>query len=310
LLCAPAMRALRARFPEARIEFLVASQFQEAARLLPGIDQIIPFDKHSGWRGLLRLRRLLSRRYEIIIDLQNSLRSSFLRTFCFPLLWSKAERYRIRRWLLIRFKKNLFKRIRPVPLRYINAMDNFGVQDDGRGLELVNIDETIENFSPNHVVLCPGAKHNTKKWPKENWIALAESLRAANFTLVICGTKLEEPECREIAGESEVWIDAPLSKIGALMKHSEAVVCHDSGLMHLSTGVGARTISIFGPTVEEFGFFPFRTKSVVLQQTLPCRPCTAFGADKCPLGHHDCMKLTKPEIVLNTVREIAEHKSE
>ncbi|MCB9368108.1 MAG: glycosyltransferase family 9 protein [Calditrichaeota bacterium] len=299
------MRALRNRFPEARIDFLVASQFEEAAKLLPGIDQIIVFNKNEGWRGLLRLRRLLSRRYEIIVDLQNSLRSAFLRTFCFPLLWSKASRYRFRRWLLIRFKKNYYKKVLPVPLRYVDSVDTFGAKDDGLGLELVNIDTDPDTTRKNLVILCPGAKHATKKWPKENWKTLAESIKESGFTLVVCGVQSEAEVCREIAGDGEVWIDAPLAHIGALMKSSAAVVCHDSGLMHLATGVGARTVALFGPTVEEFGFFPFRGRSIVLQQQLACRPCSAFGADKCPLHHHNCMRLTTPDNVMQALREVS-----
>ncbi|MBK6766081.1 MAG: hypothetical protein IPG71_07075 [bacterium] len=41
LLCAPALRALRRRFPDAPLHFLVAKEFRQAAELLSGIDQII-----------------------------------------------------------------------------------------------------------------------------------------------------------------------------------------------------------------------------------------------------------------------------
>ncbi|MBL0060174.1 MAG: glycosyltransferase family 9 protein [bacterium] len=312
LLCAPAMRALRTRFPEAKIDFLVASEFAEAAQLLPGIDSIITLNKNEGWRGLFRLRRLLSRRYEMIFDLQNSLRSSFLRMFCFPLIWAKASRYRFRRWLLIRFKKDLYGNTKPVPLRYIEAMEAIGVVDDGLGLQLSVPTNDIHSVkSIKRAVLCPGAKHNTKRWPIENWEALARDLRQQGFELTVCGSKSEADDCRRVGGnQSEVLIDSPLKDLGQRMMQADVVVCHDSGLMHLASGVNAPLVAIFGPTVEQFGFFPFRANSIVVQQDLTCRPCTAFGGATCPLGHHDCMKKTTPEQVEQSIETLIESRGE
>lgn len=296
------MRALRVRFPNAQIDFLVATEFSEAARLLPGITNIITFNRTEGWRGLFRLRRLLSRKYEIIVDLQNSSRSAFLRTFCFPLFWSKAVRYRFKRWMLIRFKKNLYRKVKPVPLRYLSAVDSFGALDDGGGLSLCVDFSTSPDIGRHTIVLCPGAKHFTKRWPIENWRALAQTLRQAGYDLTICCSGAEQPMCAPIAESGELLVDAPLENLAARMRDAKAVVCHDSGLMHLASGVGARVVAIFGPTVEPFGFFPFRADSVVLQQELSCRPCTAYGGERCPLGHHDCMRMTSVDSVFNAVQ--------
>ena len=306
------MRALRTRFPEAKIDFLVATEFAEAAQLLPGIDSIITLNKNEGWRGLLRLRRLLSRKYELIVDLQNSIRSSFLRMMCFPLMWAKASRYRFRRWILIRFKKNLYGKTKPVPLRYIEAMEAIGVVDDGLGLQLnVATGNVRLDQSPKRVVLCPGAKHNTKRWPIENWEMLGRDLRQKGFEVTVCGSKFEEEDCQRVGGnQSEVLIDLPLHELGQRMVQADVVVCHDSGLMHLASGVDAPLVAIFGPTVEQFGFFPFRANSIVLQQDLNCRPCTAFGGAKCPLGHHDCMKKTTPQQIVQSIESLIESRGE
>ena len=59
--------------------------------------------------------------------------------------------------------------------------------------------------------------------------------------------------------------------------------------MHLATGVGTPVVALFGPTVVQFGFFPYRAASTVLQHELPCRPCSAMGTARCPQGHHRCL---------------------
>jgi heptosyltransferase-2 len=51
------------------------------------------------------------------------------------------------------------------------------------------------------------------------------------------------------------------------------------------------TLTIFGPTVPEFGFGPLARRSVVAGlDELPCRPCHHHGPPRCPLGHWRCMR--------------------
>ncbi len=130
LLTAPALRSLRARFPESPIDLLVAAEYADAARLIPGPDRVLTFDRSEGFGGLWRLRGQLARRYAVLVDLQNSPRSAFLRATTLPVIWTKAKRYRLRRWLLIRFKKNLYGGVKAVPERYLDAMARLGAIDD------------------------------------------------------------------------------------------------------------------------------------------------------------------------------------
>ncbi|MBK6910840.1 MAG: glycosyltransferase family 9 protein [bacterium] len=301
LLCAPALRALRRRFPDSQIDFLVASGFADAARLLPEINNLITLDRNEGWRGLLRLRRLLSRQYELIVDLQNSPRSAFLRLACMPLMWTKSNRFRIKRWFLIRFKWNFYGATVPVPIRYIRALDSLGVVDDELGLELLH---THGPRDEQMIVLCPGAKHFTKRWPVENWQELVSRLESSGWKITVCGSADEADACRSIAGNHPVVVGTALSDVGGLLARARAVVCHDSGLMHLATGVGTPVVALFGPTVEQFGFFPFRADALVVQQPLACRPCSAFGGNVCPKRHHDCMRQTTPDQVMSTLSQL------
>src|SRR2546428_10832783 len=59
--------------------------------------------------------------------------------------------------------------------------------------------------------------------------------------------------------------------------------------MHMATGVGTPVVALFGPTVGQFGFFPYRAPAVVLERPLDCRPCSATGTAHCPMGHHRCL---------------------
>jgi heptosyltransferase-2 len=74
--------------------------------------------------------------------------------------------------------------------------------------------------------------------------------------------------------------------------------------MHLASGVGVPLVAIFGPTVREFGFFPFRAPHIVLENFLYCRPCTAFGGSVCPEKHFRCMLNTTVDSVHGAARQM------
>jgi heptosyltransferase-2 len=60
--------------------------------------------------------------------------------------------------------------------------------------------------------------------------------------------------------------------------------------MHLAEAVGTPVVSLFGSTVPELGFKPWKSQSRTLGVDLPCRPCHVHGRKACPLGHFNCMR--------------------
>jgi heptosyltransferase-2 len=314
LLAAPALRALRARFPNAHLDLLVAREYAEAAALLRGPNRVLTFDRATGWRGLWKLRGDLSRRYTVLVDLQNSFRSAFLRATTLPTVCVKARRYRLRRWLLIHFKWNLYGGIPPVPLRYMNAIETLGATDDGRGLELflpddnaafVPIDEA--RGSERLIVLCPGARHATKRWPPELWIALGGLLQAEGYGILVVGSDDERNLIAVVAAgikDARAFGGLTIRNVAGLFRRSTAVISNDSGLMHLAAGLNKPVVALFGPTVSEFGFYPFRARSAVLEHPLNCRPCSAMGTESCPKRHFHCMLDTHPPQVLQALHNL------
>lgn len=301
LLTAPAVRALRRRFPFAEIEFLVKAEYADAATLIPNIDRIVPVSAEQLAQPLRLLKTVMNSDYSLIVDLQNSPRSSFLRAFSFPPFWVKAQRYRLRRTLLILLKRDYYKTMRPVPLRYLDALDPLGCVDDEQGLELTP--PQASQLPAYDIVLCPGAKHFTKRWPAENWSELARQLTVRGHTVAVVGAAGETKLCSDIAAASEarVYTELTVPHVAALMAQAKAVVSNDSGLMHLAAGLNIPLVAIFGPTVEQFGFFPFRARAIIHEHSLSCRPCSAFGGERCPKQHFDCMLKTPPQAVLESV---------
>ena len=73
----------------------------------------------------------------------------------------------------------------------------------------------------------------------------------------------------------------------------------------MATAVGTPVVAIFGSSVKEFGFYPYRAQSTVLENNeAKCRPCSHIGKKACPKKHFMCMLEIMPEIVFNKVMEI------
>ena len=77
----PATRALKARWPRGRVAVVVTPRGAPVARLLPGVDEVVVFDKRgadSGAGGLWRLASRLRGRFDLALVPHYSARSGLL----------------------------------------------------------------------------------------------------------------------------------------------------------------------------------------------------------------------------------------
>ena len=155
--------------------------------------------------------------------------------------------------------------------------------------------------------LAPGAAHATKRWPIRHWRALAEQLTTMGYGLVALGGAADRELASELgpsAGVHNAAGEFTLQETGACLARAAVLVSGDTGVMHMATGVGTRVVALFGPTVELFGFFPYTSRAVVLERDLGCRPCSAMGTERCPLGHHRCLEEIVPDQVAAAVQRL------
>ncbi len=158
------------------------------------------------------------------------------------------------------------------------------------------------------VALAPGSVWATKRWP--GYAELAKRL-APRFRLAIIGGPSDKTDAAlivEFSGAQGV-VDgtASLTLLASaeLIRRAKLLVTNDSAPQHLASAVGTPTITIFGPTVEQFGFGPLAPNSISLGlDALACRPCHHHGPPRCPLGHWRCMRELGVDAVASAVHEI------
>jgi heptosyltransferase-2 len=89
-----------------------------------------------------------------------------------------------------------------------------------------------------------------------------------------------------------------LLESAAALKRCALFVGNDTGTVHLAAAMKRPVVVLFGPTVEEFGFYPYGTRATVISKSLPCRPCTHTGKGNCKIREtHACMgKISVTEV--------------
>ncbi len=309
LLTTPLLRALRARHPAARITMVVREDMADTLRHNPRLSELVTWRHRSSLRVLAD--QLRGEPWTHRLDLHGSLRSLALRQLVGG-TWTTYPKHRVRRALLIRTGRRRGGALGPVAERYFAAAAGLDVSPDGGPAEFFTSQEAereaaaflaqagIGQVRP-IIAVAPGAAHFTKRWPVEHWEALVRRLRATNDIIVLGGPAEQAlgAHVAAAAGGGAVNAAGQFSLVGsaALLKHATALVAGDTGVLHLATALGVPVVGLYGPGVEEFGFFPYHSRARVLQRDLACRPCSTHGGPRCPLGHHRCLREILPEEV-------------
>lgn len=317
LLMTPLIRALRKRHADAEITVVTKAAFAPLLAHNPRLSTVIGWEPGTPLAGLGK--RLGAAGFTHQLDLHGNLRSRALRWHAGG-RWTTYPKQRTARTVLIRTKRNVYRDHRPVAERYFDAARALGVAPDDGSLECFLprtsmleaqdfLAEKDLGISRQLIALAPGAAHLTKRWPEHHWAALVRRLiEAGNDVVVVGGPADQEVSGRvaaaadELGGCSAGAFD--LLGTAAILKRARALVSGDTGVMHLATAVGTPVVALFGPTVEQFGFFPYHAKATVLQRELRCRPCSSHGGPACPLTHHRCMQDLLPEQVLDALRKL------
>lgn len=340
LLTTPFIRALRNKYPNARIDMVISSTFAPLMLHNPRLNTIWQIDTSTGLIGLLRqyiaLRRSMPY-YDLVIDLHCSLRSRILRQGIGHTLF-ETDKYRQFKKELLRTHRSIpVQEIIPVPLRYFSALKNsaWHIEPDNMGLEfwlpdqdkdykaVVNQQElysdiplapaaenTHDKKNNFRIAVAPGAHHATKCWPAEYFGRLLQLLAAAipHAEFVLVGGKNDSDAAHiTLSNAGAILIENHTGRhdlygTAQILDTCSMLICNDSGLMHMAAARHIPTAVIFGSTVPGFGFIPYGIPHIIIENhQSPCRPCTHIGRSHCPLQHFSCMKELYPQDVAQRI---------
>lgn len=320
VLTTPLIRLVRKLFPKSEIYFCIRPEHIGLFNGINLINGLIPFDKrnaHKGLRGFLSFRELLlSYRFDLVIDLHRSIRSTVL---CAFLCGARVIGFKSAVLSVLfndKIQRDMFLQEAERNLMMASAFcDDFSLPEAKKsgGPLTCFIDESllskIRHFytrSSNGekiIGIAPGSVWNTKKYLSEYFAKAAEMLCDAGYSIALFGGSEDKNATDAFKnyykGNFYDFAEkTTLRELPAFLASLDALLVNDSGAMHIAIAAGVPCVAVFGPTVKSLGFFPYDTKSVVIENNnLDCRPCSLHGGNKCPLGHFLCMKTIKPEIV-------------
>ena len=310
MLTTPVIRCLKQQVTDAEVHFITKKAFAPVLENNPYIDKLHVLEKSLNDT----ISELKKEEFDYIIDLHNNLRTSIvksrLKVFSFTF-----KKLNVEKWMMVNLKINRLPNAHIVD-RYMATVRPFGVENDNKGLDYfisatdeVSLDQLPETHRDGYIGLVIGAKHSTKKMPKEK---LASIVAALHLPVIILGGKddAEEGEfvVKQVGGLCYNGCGKyNLGQSASLVKQSRVIIAHDTGLMHIAAAFKRKIISIWGNTIPEFGMFPYlsdQASIIVENKGLKCRPCSKIGFDTCPKKHFKCMNEIEEATVVNATKEL------
>ncbi len=154
------------------------------------------------------------------------------------------------------------------------------------------------------IALHPFATNKGKLWSIAHWQELYAKLIPDYFPIFIGkkGKNEENISFDWIKPEHNALDILSLRQSAALLSLSSCLVTGDSAPLHLASSVQTRIIALFGATVKEWGFYPLGDNDVLLQEKMPCSPCSLHGKkEHCP-HEYQCINAISADSVLENIR--------
>ncbi len=169
------------------------------------------------------------------------------------------------------------------------------------------IDKVLDGID-RYCVFAPGSVWSTKIWPVESYISAGSVFAGRSITVVLSGGESDTNICRAIAenvpGVVNTCGKLTLRQSAELYRRSKFLLTGDTAPQHIGAAAGTRVFSIFGPTVRDFGFWPYSDRSVVIEENMKCRPCGVHGHKTCPIGTHACLKSITYDRIVKVIDEV------
>ena len=249
----------------APVTYITSAPYRELVLQFPGVDSVCVPNEDP-----------LPKQATRIIDLHANWRSFWIRQKI------KGPTRRIKRYDLLRRQRVWFKTPKQPP----SVIQRYAAAANVKASALPWL---TKQGSGSALLICPTARHPTKVWPSERFIALAHKWTGPVILLGGPADRLLINRMVDAIGSKAQGIaETGFAKTLEAIHMAQVAVGLDSGLTHLCAAFGIPTLVVMGPTTAQDGFWPHATATSALP--LYCRPCSRFGGQDCPIGDHYCME--------------------
>lgn len=309
------LRNLKQHWPTARIGVLCEPAYAPILELNPDVDERWLFPQTAAaWPAFLwRVRRA---GFTHVLDLDNRDKTAVIARAT-----GAAARATVRHGERLHFAAlytsaiqvpREFLDTRHITDLYLHVLEQIGVPIVTRETRLVPRPAEIaagrELLRGARLLVHPGSRSAWRIWPPQNYAQVIAALHAElGVTTAIIAGPSEQGTVDEIFRHLQspaVRIEQRLgvTQLAGLFAAAPALLCHDSGPMHVAAASGTRVIALFGSQPMNI-WQPVGTGHVTLQPPLPCVHCVSPG--QCAPAdsyHNHCVRNITVERVLAAVR--------
>ena len=324
IMALPAIRAVRARFPQAEIAIVARPYVADTYRHQKVADRLIPYDvrgEHAGISGRERLAaELRAQKFDVALLLQNAFDAAWL-------AWRAGFPERI--GYARHGRSVLLTKAVPVPqpgeipahekFYYLELLRRVGWLKDLPDDAFIPLNVSAEaggraadtlrdaGVRPGalRVAIGAGASYGSAKcWPPSRFAEVADRLRSeSDADVILFGTAAESAVSKAIIAEMrrppiDLTGQTAIADLPALLSQCHVFLGNDSGAMHVAAAVGLPVVAIFGPT-DPHGTAPVTPRCTIVQEKPYCSPCFLR---RCPTDHR-CMKQVTPDAVSAAIKD-------
>lgn len=283
------MRAVREKFPDAKITALVGKASAEIIEITDFVDEKIAVDRvklrdsRKIWsiKEILKLvKEIRRRKFDFIVDLHSLYETNLLGFVS----GAKHRLYINRENRSLDFLAN-FEPKPPLEDKklhltehYLNFLKPLGVENTKRFVQICPSDDditTVEHlfreFRTKQLVgMFPGAGHSSRRWSLDKFARLAESFAREDAklqTVVFLGP--EEVDLRieveeKFPAETFIVDNLTLPQFAAALSRVRLLVSNDTGAMHLGAVVGTSIVLVLDKSAPDT-YLPLTEKLRVVQ---------------------------------------------
>lgn len=333
MLVTPALRTLRANYPQAHIALLTDRILADLVRCNENIDECILIDKHGRDKGILALirfiRQIRKRHFDLVINYHRNERASAIASF------SGGKK-------IVGYAQPFFHRF------FDHWMPNLAMADtpkdkvmhqtlchlkvlqeaagctklDDRGLEMwlppeeekKASDLWQKEFAKDDRVIAfnIGASWMTKRWIDAYFAECADRFIQEGYHIAFLGgptdvaivkaciEKMKEkdsPKVHVFTGK------VSLTVLAGLLRRCCLFLTTDSGPMHVGVAMNVPIVTMFGASPVPT-FYPYDGKDIVIKTPESCHPCGIHDCPKKGEDHMACMKHIPVDVVMKYSEEL------
>ena len=320
VLLGSVFRNLRIHWPTARIAALVEPAYTGILALNPDVDEVLSPPRGAlEWPGFIG--RLRAAGFTHALDIDNTEKTALISRLSGAGLrvalhhGSNALRLRSIYTDVVHEPAEVHEG-RSISDYYLLALGPAGVPFVTREIRLVPSEADVAEWrrfvgaQGKALLVHPGSRSLPRIWPAERFAAVCDRVQdELGIQVVLAGGPSDQRFLAEIRSRVRSHVlalgESPsLPKLAALARSSTALLCHDSGPMHVAAAVGTPVIALYGSQNAAL-FQPVGGGHRLIIPSMPCAPCQMPGT--CVVGDSYktyCVRRNTVDDVFGAVREV------